>query len=124
MSDPLISSFYHAGVREVEAAASFEPLLLFLHDVDDRIGWFQVAGKELDAYEVVVRAGAGYQLLRYGWLWMPPNIRPRPSEISKPKWHLVDSTFLDHEEAERYAAETPIIGGPVEISKDAEIRRP
>ncbi len=83
----------------------------------------QVVGLEIEPWEVIVKMDNGYQLLRYGWTWMPPNVRPRPSELSKPKWKLVEMPTDTFQSAELYSKGVPIINGPVEVTDGAEIMR-
>ena len=118
------STFFHDTLATDETAAGFEHLALLLDDATgDGTVWIRVVGKELDDYEVIVKAGHGYQLLRFGWPWIPANVSPRPSELSKPKWQLVGDTQPSIAGAEALASSNPIIGGPIEVSKGAEIRR-
>jgi hypothetical protein len=85
--------------------------------------WHEVVGKELDAYEVILKVEHGYQLHRFGWLWAPPDLQPRPEDLRGPEWQLVNNTQPTFTACEAIAAELPIIGGPVKVSEGAEIRR-
>lgn len=124
MTVPRSSSFFHNHLTSYEEAAGFEHLQLVLDDgLEDSPCWLRVAGKEIESSEVIVKAGTGYQLLRFGWLFMPASIRPRPSELSKPSWHLVGTTQPTLSEIEAMGRGYPRIGGPVEIAAGAEIRR-
>ena len=83
----------------------------------------QVVGLEIDSWEVIVKVDSGYQVLRYGWTWMPRNVRPRPSELSKPKWMLVGGTVGSIEAAMNTSHAMPVIEGPVEVTDGAEVIR-
>jgi hypothetical protein len=81
----------------------------------------QVVGFVVDSWEVIVKVSSGYQVLRYGWTWIPRNVRPRPSEMSRPRWMMVGNTVGSIDDAMSLSHSLPIIDGPVEVIEGAKI---
>ena len=112
---------YPLEITTAELNLGFRHIALVAELTDPSL--VQAVGLELDSWEVIVKVDNGYQVLRHGWTWMPHNVRPRPSEISKPRWLLVSTTCLSVDEALELSRSIPIINGPVEVTDGAEIIR-
>lgn len=111
-------------ITEDESRMRFSHLVMLL-DGPELMGreMIQVVGLEVEPWEVIVKVDNGYQLMRYGWTWVHRDVRPRPSDLSKPKWMLAASTVGSIQAAMSASHSLPIIDGPVEVTDGAKIIR-